>query len=395
MPSKQRRAPGEGSIYPIRNKAGEITGYAGSIDLPTDIDGKRKRRKARGKTKTEVANKLRELRKQADAGVDLGTPRQTLAQFLTHWLKDVVWVRNAPKTHASYSDVARLYIIPHIGHIRLDQLTQKHIQAMITALTQQQNQKRPGELLGAYIARRAVWVLKGALNRAKQERLIAYNPAELVELPRTTTRKVQALSEADARRFLQVVAGHRLEAIWWILLLCGLRKGEVLALHWSDVDFGQKLLSVSKSFQRIGKEKVTGKPKTATGSRLVPLPDVLITLLREHQRRQGEERYSIPTHNRIFVTRVGTPIEPSNLWAQFKTLLKKAGLPAATRVHDLRHTCATLLLDAGESPRNVSALLGHSKTSTTLDIYGHAVAASQAKGVEALGERLKGDKNEG
>lgn len=393
--TKQRRAPGEGSIYPIRNKAGEITGYAGSIDLTVGIDGKRRRRRARGKTKTEVANKLRELRKQADAGVDLGTPRQTLAQFLAHWLKDVVLIRNSPKTHASYSDVVRLYIIPHIGHIRLDQLTQKHIQAMATALVQQPNQKRPGTLLDAYIVRRAVHILKAALNRAKQERLIAYNPAELVELPRTNTRKIQAFSEADARRFLQVVSGHRLEALWWILMLCGLRKGEVLALVWSDVDFEQKLLSVSKSYQKIGKEKVTGKPKTSTGNRLVPLPDVLITLLREHQRRQGEEKYSVPTYDRIFVTRTGTPIDPSNLWAQFKSLLKKAGLPAATRVHDLRHTCATLLLDAGENPRNVAALLGHSKTSTTLDIYGHSVAASQAKGIEALGERLKGDKNEG
>lgn len=388
-----RRAPGEGSISPIKDEDGKIIAYEGSIELPPGIGGKRRRKKVRGKTRSEVVAKLKQLGKDIDAGLAVGTPRQTVAQFLTHWLLDVVRVKNGPKTYSSYEENVRCYLIPHVGHIRLDQLTQKHVEAMRDVLQKQPQQQRPDKLLGPRTVEYAVKVLQRALNRAIKEGHIARNPAALVELPRSTG-KVQPFTLEQAQAFLDAIKDNRLEALFAMLILTGLRIGEALALTWADIDLKQHTIKVDKTLQRISKiGQYTGKTKTAKSTRLASMPDVLVRLLQAHRERQDRERQNPHwlERNLVFSTKRGAPLENSNVRKYyFKPLLVAAGLPETTRIHDLRHTCATLLLDAGENVTNVAAQLGHSKTSVTLDIYGHAVAASQARAVDKLGERLGG-----
>lgn len=393
-PSPPRRAPGEGSIYEVKDAAGKITGYEGSIDLEPGLNGKRKRKRVRAKTKTEVAKLIRDAQRQVAAGMDIGSPRQTMAQFLQHWLDDVVKVKLAAKTHHDYSDAIKRYIAPYIGHLRLNQLTQRHVQELLKKLQKQPKQNRGG-LLSPRTVEYAIGVLKFGLDRAIQERLIEFNPAALVEVPAGKARSMHALTEVEAIRFLEALQGHRLEVLFWLLLLCGLRRGEALALTWADFDATHKQLSINKAMQRIGTALVTGSPKTTSSVRVVPLPEVLAGMLAVLHAMRRQSGMYVSQSDLIFLNEAYKPIDPSSLHRTFKVLLKRAKLPETIRLHDLRHTCATLLLDAGENPTNVSALLGHARTSTTLNIYSHAVPETQARGVEALSKRLKkGDKNE-
>ena len=388
----RRRAKGEGTIYPVRNDDGKIVGYEGSIEITSGVGGKRRRKKATGKTKRDVSRKLDEYRKQAEAGMDLGAKRQTLKRFLDHWLKDVVAQRCSPKTQSSYRDEVRNHIVPHLGHITLDKLNPTPIEQMRDELEQTPQKLRPDQKLGPRQVEYAVLVLKRALNRAIKEKLITYNPAALVEVKKATPKRI-FLKIEQAQRFLAVLAGHRQEALYAALILTGMRKGEALALRWPDIDLDQRTITVSKTTQRIhGHGRHTGTTKTGK-ERAISMPSVLVHLLQRHEIRQrGEGLYS--PDGLVFPSEAGTEVESGNLHRQFKGLLEQAGLPLDATIHSLRHTCASLLLDAGENIANVSAQLGHARVSTTSDIYAHAVASSQARGIEALGQRLRRDEDE-
>lgn len=379
-PTPPRRARGEGSIYPTKDAEGKITGYKGSIELEPGVGGKRRRLKASGKTKAEVAAKLRDMRHKADDGLDVGTGRQTVAQFLVHWMDDVIRMKAEPKTIESYEDTIRLYIAPHVGHIQLSSLAAHHCQAMYNALRKQKNSLNPKRTL-TRAAEYAVKVLERALNRAIEERLLSHNPAALIQT-QASEAKVLALTEAQAITFLAAIEGHRLEGLYHLLLLCGLRQGEARAIEWGDLDLAAGTLAITKTSQRIrGQGLVTKSPKTRSSERTISLPETTVRLL-VALRGQG------PRRGLVFTSEVGTPLAPRNLDRQFKRLLYHAGLPETT-LHSLRHTCATLLLDAGENAVNVASQLGHADAATTLKIYGHSVAASQARGIEALAKRLK------
>lgn len=389
---RSRRAKGEGHIRPVTDDNGKIIGYEGSIEIDAGIGGKRRRRKATGKTKAEVAKKLQELSRQSEQGVDLGTKRQTVAQYLEHWLTDVVGIKNAPKTFASYKAEVINHINPHVGHIRLDQLTQAHVERMRNALQQTPQTQQPDKLLGLRQVEYAVKVLSRALNRAIKEKLIGHNPAALVEVPKATPTR-HALTIEQAQAFLAALAGHPQEALYTALILTGMRKGEALALTWPDIDLDNREIAITKTGQRIhGIGRHIGTTKTKKG-RVIAMPDVLVRVLERHRQRQ-EQTGTYSARGMVFPSTTGTLIESGNMHRQFKRLLAKAGLPADVTIHSLRHTCATLLLDGGESAVNVAAQLGHAKVSTTLDIYGHSVRDTQARGIEALARKLKGDGDE-
>ena len=154
-----------------------------------------------------------------------------------------------------------------------------------------------------------------------------------------------------------------------------MRKGEVIGLRWADVNWKAKTLVISGQIQRVAGKLERRVPKTKHSLRTIPVPDALIAALRDHQRAQEEERALMgekwKEHDLVFPSEVGTPIEPRNLSRHFKTVLKKVGLPQTTRFHDLRHSCATMMLAQGIPLQDVSAVLGHSSISITADIYDH------------------------
>lgn len=185
--------------------------------------------------------------------------------------------------------------------------------------------------------------------------------------------------------------GDRLEALWVTALTLGLRRGELLGLRWSDVDFIAKTLSVRQTILRVNGQLVFTPPKTDRSRRTVPIPAPTLALLRTHRDRQQEERANVgrrwKDHGLVFASTIGTPIEPRNLDRAWQATRSRAGLPWL-RLHDLRHACATFLLASGASPRTVMKTLGHSQISLTMNTYAHVLADVERTSMDAAAEKL-------
>lgn len=303
-------------------------------------------------------------------GLPILDERQTIKQFLTDWLEHKQSsVRFS--THRSYEQTVRNHLIPELGHLKLSKLQPQHIDQML---------KR--ELDAGLSPRSTAYlrvVLRAALNRARKRDLVARNAAELADAPRMERYKVKPLTPEQARLLLDTAKGHRLEALYTVALACGFRRGEILGLHWRDVDFEHSRMSVSQALQRQkGRGLVLTETKTDRSRRTIELPPPLVTALRAHRVRQLEERMAAGPewhdHGFVFASTVGTGLEPRNLTRAFKALLKRAA-PALPdiRFHDLRHSAATLLLVQGVELRVVQEVLGHSSISLTANTYAHVM----------------------
>lgn len=370
--AKQRRGRSEGAIYQRSDNGLWVT----SIDLGI-VDGKRKRRYIYGKTKREVQDKLKRAELEREKGFNIAPDRRSVAEFLNLWL-DAVQTQVRASTFRSYEQTVRNYLIPHLGKHPLAKLAPEHVQAMIGALLEQGGANGK---LSTKTVRYAKTVLGIALEQAVKWGRIPRNVASLVDGPKVERYPIKPLTPEQARKVLLAVRGHRLEVLYRLALSLGLRKGEVLGLHWSDIDFTNETITVRCSVQRLNGKLVLADPKTEASIRTLALPAVLVAALKAHQRLQDEERQAMQDvwqeHQLMFPSTVGTPMEPRNLSRQFKTVLKAAGLPDTIRFHDLRHSCATFLIVQGVHPRVVMQILGHSQISVTMNTYGHVLEDSQ------------------
>lgn len=342
----------------------------GKYCAPIYVNGKRYI--AYGSTRKEaLANKETKL-KAITAGATQ-QDRSTVAAFLQRWLADVVQQRNATGTYLSYSDVVRLYITPHIGTERLTDLTPDTIQHMLNTLRAQ--------ALAPRTVRYAHAVLRRALHQAVRWHILPTNPATLVDAPRKDKHTVQPLDEAQARQLLAALQGHKYELVCRVALSLGLRRGEVLAIWWQDVNLNTKTIIIRASLKRQQGTLVRSTTKN-NDSRTLHLPDVLVDALRT---MYSERTRATPY---VFTTNRGTPIEPRNLIRDFKQVLVRAGLPSTFRFHDLRHSAATLMLAQGVPQRVIMEILGHKQISTTMDIYGHVLPSMSKDATDKLAELL-------
>jgi integrase len=373
--SKRRRGAGEGSIYQRPDGS-----WCGIVDQGI-VNGKRKRKFIYGSTRKEVAEKLKQLLHQQQQGVNIDPERLTVAAFLDRWLEQVIKPHRRARTYRSYADTVRLHLTPRLGHHLLAKLSAVHVQTMINDLT---------ATSGARTTQYARAVLQRALNRAVKWDLVPRNVVLATDPPKSIARSITPLSEAQARKLLAVVAGHRLEALYRIALSLGLRRGEVLGLQWADIDFAKQTLRVSGSLQRAQGTLERSLPKTRAGARTLALPPVLVQLLADQQQRLADERADIgldwQEHDLVFPSERGTPMEPSNLHRHFKATLRQAGLPHTTRFHDLRHSCATFLIAQGVHPRVVMEILGHSQISLTMNTYGHVLPETQREATSKVAD---------
>lgn len=205
------------------------------------------------------------------------------------------------------------------------------------------------------------------------------------------------LTIAHARQLLAALAGHRLEALYRVALSLGLRRGEICGLRWVDVNLAAGTLQITGALQRVNNKLERSLPKTAGSAATLPLPVSLVRALIIHQERQAAERTARgddwQEHGYVFPSRIGTPLEPGNLNRHLKALLKRAGLPPM-RVHDLRHSCASLLIAEGVHPKVIQTILRHANISTTMDVYGHVFPPQQRDAATALAELLDGAEGE-
>lgn len=340
-------------------------------------------REVYGKTKKEAQAKMIAKQKEIDAGA-LVIERQTVEEFMHRWMRDVIEVRNKPRTIRTYRYVVEQHIVPQVGRLPLSKLTAEHVQRILANASRQDLSPRTV----AFIRN----VLKTALAQAKTWHLVVENVAALVEPPRVERYEATVLTPDEARRLLAATEGEPLAPLFHLALLLGLRQGELLGLRWSDVDLDGRTLKVEQTASVTGGKVVIGTPKTAGSRRTVPLTATLVALLRQHRIDQLKQRWDAgkawEDYDLVFPAQTGRPLNQSMVRKTLERSLERAGLPHI-RFHDLRHACASLLASEGVPLTIVAAILGHSGTRMTQH-YSRAYETGVREAIEALEKVLHG-----
>ncbi len=361
-----KRGNGDGSVtfVPKRNRF-----WARLVIYPT---GKPRRVGRYFLTKQEAKEWLDSAKVASRQGFNVAPERQSVQHYLEHWLEDVVKGSCRLTSYLSYSEKIRLYIVPAVGRLPLQQLTAQHVQTMMNGLVK--------EGLSPRTAQYCRDILRNALNHAVRTELVRRNVATLATPPKQERYEYRILDPSQARVFLDAARNNRFEALFSVAVSVGLRLSEALGLRWQNVNLESGTLTVAEQLQRIKGKQVVGQPKTRRGLRIVQLPPFAIQALKDHRSRQLQDKLLAgPKWQEagfVFANVYGGPADDSKIRKSLNAILERAGLPKM-RFHDLRHTCASLLLAQNVNPRVVMEILGHSSISLTMNTYSHVLPILQ------------------
>jgi len=325
-------------------------------------------------TKKEAEKRLAELLYQLDNGTFMKPGKTTLAEFLSRWLKDYAWPNLSPRTAEGYESIIRQHLIPHLGNITMTQLKPEHLQRYYSEMLRG-GRCNDNSSLSAQTIRHHHTALHKALQTAVEWGLLSRNVADAVRPPRAERPEMLTWGEDDITRFLETAKSTPYYALFYTALFTGMRRSELLALRWQDIDFMQTQVYVSRSLHQLRDGSfVFRQPKTAKGRRTVTLPPSALLVLYEHKEKQKLERamLGIPlkADDLVFSHLDGKPIRPNTITRAWTILAARAGLKVI-RLHDARHTHASLMLKQGVHPKIVQERLGHSSIAITLDTYSH------------------------
>jgi len=373
-PSQRRqRSNGDGSLYRRRD------GYwVGAFYAPT-VSGGRRRIVVYGKTREQARDKLTKAQQEARAGVLVPDEVWKLGQYLEHWLENFVKRNRRPATYTLYEMNIRLYLNPALGNYKLNALTVANVQQFFNQRLQQGDSVRKVQVMRT--------VLSAALTRAVREELISRNVARLVELPEWHAGTIRPWTAEEARQFLAASESDPLHGAFVLLVLYGLRRGEVLGLRWQDIDFGVGTIRIEQQVQRVGGEMHIGPVKTRAGHRNLPMVKLARQALEAQCLKQARYRAAMgsawPGTDLVFTTRTGRPIEPRNLVRSFRRICATKDV-RLIKVHHIRHTVASLLKALGVPARDAQVILGHSRLAVTLEIYTHTDDEAQLDALTRL-----------
>jgi integrase len=405
-----KRGNSEGSLYETDE------GWRGYVWCRRP-DSTRYRKYVRGATFAEAQHNWLKLRDRAQHGpVSSDVPK--LADFLIYWLQEVVLPNLAPKTYEKYEMFSRLYIVPYLGSKRIDKLTVKDIRQWLNKLAitcqccvQEKDAHRAevkrrccavgkccGGVLGASTCKGARDALRTALGYAIEDETITRNPAAGKGLtpPKHAgkrNRRRKSWSVEDARWFLESAwhCGEALYAAFVLVLVLGLRKGEVLGLGWDQVDLDAAQLYIEDQLQRARHQLVLREVKTEASEGPLPLPGICVMALKIRRKRQDADRDRAAgewiDNGLVFTTRYGTPIEPRNFNRSFDRCIIAAKVPRIT-VHGTRKTCGSLLAALEVHPRVAMQILRHSKIAVTMEIYTEVPTDATREALRKLGDWL-------
>jgi integrase len=358
----KKRGNGEGGI--TRHKRSGL--YMAHYTVQTAAGPKRKA--LYGKTRSEVAAKLSKALAARESGLTYDAGKQTVGEYLARWLSNSVRDTVRQRTYERYESIVRVHLAPAIGKVKLKALTPDHVRGLYR------------EKLDGGLAPRTVLhihrALSKALKQATDDGLIPRNAAAPVKPPRPRREEIRPLNREQVRALFEAAREDRLEALYVMAATAGLRRGELQGLKWEDLDLEAGTLQVRRTLSEPRGGYIFEAPKSGKG-RNIRLTQRATAALTDHRKRQLEERMRLGTlwqdHGLVFPSGTGTPVSGGNLNRAFKALLKRARLPQTFRFHDLRHTCATLLLRQGVNPKFVQELLGHRDVSLTLNTYSHVL----------------------
>ena len=316
-------------------------------------------------TKAEAISARDKARTDARTGIFVSPTKITVQDHFEAWWT-IKSQKVKPTTADNYRQILDRYILPNLGSIALKDLTPVLIERMLLDLNKDHSEST---------VRLVSIVLAQGLDRAIKDHLLAINPAKGIERPKGKKKSVTPYTSSELKELLQALEDHRLFAFFRLLAYSGARRGEILALRWSDLDFEKGTLSISKNRTRIGRSVIEqDSTKGGDGKRFIQIDSETLKILKKHRTDQIEERFKAGSAwlelNYIFTQTTGEPLDPSTPYQLFKKVAKKIGLRSES-LHSIRHLHATELLNSGVSVHLVKDRLGHSDISTTLRIYAH------------------------
>jgi len=342
------------------------------VDVGSDAEGKRQRHfeTVRGR-KTEADRRLRELLTSLDKGIPLPTGKITVADLLRQWLE--AKSDCGPKTLESYQSIVEGHLIPALGHILLAKLQPRDIDGYYKKALQ-----KPLSARSVHYHHR---LLKQALKYAVWQEYLGRNPCDRVKPPSPQRKEMRTLDSAEVRLLRDTARGSRLYPLIYTAVSCGLRRNELLALRWRDVDLDECSISVSRSLYKNKGTVEFREPKTSRSRRCISITEKLAAYLKDYK----VDRESLNLHlgrllaldDLVFGGTEGEVIDPHVVSHSFSRIAKRAGLDGL-RFHDLRHTFATLALRRGVMPKVVSDALGHASVGFTLDVYAGRIPQQEA-----------------
>ena len=382
---KGKRADGEGSLRYVERKRL----WAGRLMVGHRPDGRPDIREVSAKTQAECRKRLQELRERHGNSTlpDAHKGGVTVGQYLRHW-SQAVKANVRSKTARRYGELVERHLIPGLGRHKVSALRPDHLTTFYESKLANLSPQTITHLHRC---------LHTALNAAVAGGYVTRNVAAVVRPPRVARREIRPPSPEMVANVLQAaeVAGDRLAALWEVASLTGARQGELLGLRWTDTDLDGASMRIERAL--VGIERGTAQPtfdepKTTKSRRTIPLEPEAVEALKAHGDRQAFERQKLgeayQDHNLVFCTKLGTPLDATNVVKYWRDACKRAGVDAC-RFHDLRHFAITTMLLAGIPVNVVSETVGHHSPAMTLGRYGHLLPGSKAQGTAALGEALR------
>jgi integrase len=380
MAEKKRRGHNEGSVYYVAARKR----WVAEISL-----GPGKRKRYSFKSKQEALKKKNEALRELEQGTLATGPQQKLEDYLENWIENVHKELVRLSTYVKYKKLLK-YIKADLGHVYLQKLTPEQVQAFY--------RKKSKDGLASKTINSIHGVLHLALDNAVRWNYISRNVCDLVSPPRIVSREGTPLTLEQARSLVESVHDHRLKVLIVMAVITGMRRGELLALRWSDIDFDRRILVVAHTVDYIPKYGyVESAPKTAKGKRSIRFPSFLNDMLREHHANLLEQKVrqgdNWEQRDLVFPDLRGGYFNPNYLLRMFKKILIEANIPHM-HFHDLRHSAATILMGMGINLKVIQELLGHSDVAITLRLYSHLLPSMQQDVVDKWESEFEGKKNE-
>lgn len=366
--------------------------WAVVVDVGLDDNGRRRQKWHSGFTTRGDAEKaLTELLGKLNAGTYVEPTRHSVGKYLREWLPAIKSTVR-PGTWRSYKTNLDVHVIPRIGQLPLKQLGALQLNALYAELLTSGRHDGKGGLSPRTV-RYTHTILHRALRDAVRWGLLSRNPADLADPPKHRTPEMRVWSATELRTFLAHIREDRNYALWLLLATTGMRRGEALGLRWEDVDFDNARAAIRQTLNSAGSKLSFSTPKTAKSRRSVTLDPATVAALRAHRKRQFEQRMAwgggYHELDLVFCREDGSPLRPDSITRRFGALSKAAGVPVI-RVHDLRHTYATIALTAGTHPKVVAERLGHATIAITLDTYSHVIPSLEEEAATRVAHIILG-----